>query len=54
MLIEELPNVEQELIDAIHQGMRVAYAKAGERARRNMPFTDASVTRNATGSAPSS
>lgn len=33
MLIEELPHVEQELIDAIHQGLRVAYAKAGERAR---------------------
>jgi hypothetical protein len=32
MLIEELPSVEQELIDAIHQGLKVAFAKAGKRA----------------------
>ena len=33
MLIEELPSVEQDLINAIHQGLKVAYAKAGERAK---------------------
>jgi hypothetical protein len=33
MLIEELPSVEQDLINAVHRGLRVAYAKAGERAR---------------------
>lgn len=32
MLIDELPSVERELINAIHQGLKVAFGKAGERA----------------------
>ena len=53
MLIEELPSVEQDLINAIHQGLKVAYAKAGERAKEEDATLVGSATRSGSMSAPS-